>query len=53
VTQMVSAERAADLCKGCECFRSWHKSEVPTALSEVRFQGQPGRHFARTEFFSV
>jgi hypothetical protein len=22
----------------------WHKCEVATALSKVRFQGQPGRH---------
>ena len=25
-------------------FRWWHKSEVSTLLSNVRFQGQPGRH---------
>jgi hypothetical protein len=29
------------------------KCEVPTALSNVRFQNQSGSHFARTEFFSV
>ena len=28
MTQMDSAERAAALRKGCECFRSWHKCEV-------------------------
>jgi hypothetical protein len=28
----------------CSYFRFWHKCEVPTALGNVCFQGQPGSH---------
>jgi hypothetical protein len=40
---MVSAERAAALRKGCECFHSWHKYEVQRCPLFGRSQGKNER----------
>jgi hypothetical protein len=31
-------------------FRLWHKTDMPTALRDVRFQGQSGKHVLIASF---
>src|SRR3979411_2580982 len=31
-------------------FRSWHRTDMPTALRDVRFQGQSGKHMLTLSF---
>jgi hypothetical protein len=32
---------------------SWHETDMPTAVRDVRYQDAKGKTFAHSEFFSV